>query len=519
MLVGILMVFPAMAAMPFPSKDDPTPVIAVPVQSATAVPAQATAQPPAAVDPARIATAPDPAGLILPAVTVTAAQGVSAPAAALPVPMTAASKAPYNIQFDTTGTTKIKITWSAADGEPWVFNIFRKISAEKEFIPVNTEPLKVTVYVDAAIKTATAYDYKIEATDNSGNAYMSDVKQVNSAGLGLPQKPFTFKTFQNIEKVTIKWSAGSRGSFDISGYNLYRGKTADKMEFFKFLKPSATLYDDEKVEPAIKYFYRMTAVDVAGYESDPTDTEAVIPFPRPRTGLVLMGTGFRNNITDNFGINADFLFTYYIGSIFSDFLGKGDSLGPLSIVLFTGDIKGTIFNEFEQWPSLALGFTYTVLLQINLSGSDTTSASATFNSKTPINQMYGLYLAASKKVIWDNTLHIGGMTGFGKNGQTDFMSYLSGYINTDPLTGNVKLSNYAYYLGFSRPIFGKSDIKVEVIVPVESNKNPFFPNYYLINTRVANLTSFDLSYFHFPGGSAILGFINFRFSVYPNPYK
>lgn len=463
---------------------------------------------------------PDRSTIAAEPLTWTAAAGITLPAG---ITGTGKTKSPYNIGVDISGVTKIKLSWEPGEGGPWVYNVWRKLQAEKEFLMINTEPVKVTAYVDAAIKTSTAYEYRIEGTDNSGNAHMSDIRQVNSAGLGLPQKPYTFKTFQNIEKVTIKWSAGTKGSFDITGYNLFRGKTPDKMEMFKFIKADKTIYDDEEVEPAIKYYYKMKAIDAGGYESEFTETEAAVPFPKPRTGLILMPSAYRNNIFDNFGLNADFLFTYYIGSIVSDYNRIGETLNPLSVILFTGDVKGTVINEFEQWPSLGLGFTITLLMQYDLGGSGASGGGAiiTEANKDLLTTMYGFYVVASKKLIWENTLHLGGMSGIGQNAQTRFMSYLSPYLNDDPKKGevNVKQSNYAYFFGFGRPLWGKTDLKVEVIVPVEANLNPLFPNYYLINTRLENFFQFDLSYFHFPGGSAILGYINFRFSVYPNPYK
>jgi hypothetical protein len=449
--------------------------------------------------------------------------------------VTAKDLSPKNIQFDTSDPMSIKISWVKTYDDPVYYNVFRNLVGGSQS-RINVDAFVNTGYVDSNLQTATAYEYQVEALDLSKTSYKSEKKQVSSSGLKLPQKPATFQPYQDVENVVLKWTAGANGSFPVSGYNLYRGKTPDKMEKLKFLSSSVLRYDDSDVESAIKYYYKMRAIDIKGYESDPTDTMPVVPFPPTRTGLVLMPTGFRNNIYDNLGLNADFIFSYYIGSIYSKFdIGRGpetSTLKPLSVILFTGDVKGTMFNEFESWPSLGLGFAYTILMQYNLGGSEATGFSQTFTMKDSVKKMYGFYLTGSKKVAWDTSLHLSALAGLGNSGlgrsgesQTGFMVYLSPYLTHDAAAQGVggstyvKPSNYAYSIGFSRPILTRMGIKIEYIVPVESNRNPVLPDYYLINTHIDRFINFDLGYFHYPGGCAVLGYISLRFTVFPNPYK
>ncbi|HRU38858.1 MAG TPA: hypothetical protein P5511_03195 [Candidatus Goldiibacteriota bacterium] len=456
----------------------------------------------------------------VPVTRVSTALGGDASAA---VPQVAASfVAPQKISADMSRITSILLSWENSWPKPVEYRLFRREAGKGEFIAINAEPIKVTAYTDAAVRTSTAYEYRLDAADNEGNTGSSTVLTVMTAGFVPPQKPFMFKAFQDVENVALKWSQAGRGSFEIAGYSLYRGKTSDKMEKYRFYDAKSTKADDPDVEPAIRYYYRMTSVDSEGNESEPTDIESVVPFPKPRTGLILTGTGYRNNIFDNLGFNADFVFTYFIGSIVEEYNRQSKTLKPVSVLLFTGDAKATVINEFEDWPSLGLGFTYTLLLNYDLGGSGASGAGATISesNKESMKTMYGFYAVASKKIIWENTLHAGFMAGLGQNGQTKFMSYLTPYVaDAEDGAEGIRPSNYAYYLGFGRPLFGNLGIKAEVIVPVESNKNALFPNYYLINTHIENFIRFDFSYMHFPGGYSLLGYINFRFSVYPNPYK
>jgi hypothetical protein len=98
-------------------------------------------------------------------------------------------------------------------------------------------------------------------------------------------------------------------------------------------------------------------------------------------------------------------------------------------------------------------------------------------------------------------------------GPMGFTPHLSKYIEPDDY------GDSAYFFGISRPLFDRMGIKIEYIVPHQANDNALMPDYYMINTHVDRLINFDIGYFHFPGGYAWMGYINFRFTVFPNPYK
>ncbi|MCE5300985.1 MAG: hypothetical protein LLG37_08980 [Spirochaetia bacterium] len=453
-----------------------------------------------------------------------------------PEALTKAAWTPKNIYVDTSLINAVRLRWETGQKENIYYNVYRSFG--RDYIPQTPSPLTVTVFVDVNILSATAYHYRIDSADLSGNVYQSDTVTVTTPDILPPYPPANFKAYQDVQQVVLKWTGAPQGSFPLSTYNVYRGRSADKLELIKVLSAAKNAYNDEDVEGGIKYFYAMTAADIKGGESRKTEAQGVVPFPPSQTSVVLMPTGFRNNIFDNYGLNIDAGFAYYIGSIFGQhdvggYGSKTDTFAKNGIWLLSVDAKWSFFNPFENWPSLALGVDYTLLLRDKIGSSETTNAGATFSTKDSVLGLQYMFASASKKAFWETTVHAGYSLGFklykddkGK-GAAGYIPYLVNTIlgseavdSASAETGErVIEARNAYYLGFSRPFFGKMGLKAEYLVPVDMNKNFALPNTYIINTHIDRFINFDLAYLHYDGGYAWLGYINLRFSIFPSPYK
>jgi len=434
----------------------------------------------------------------------------------------------FNIIFDTSAVNSIKIQWQKPGEQGFYYNIYRKISSaagSADFIKINTQNVNENIYVDTNITSNTTYIYQIEAVDSFNTKTLSETVQITSPSIILPYKPNNFKARQDIEKVSLVWDASMKGSFEIVGYNIYRGKTKEDIKFYKFIK-GQTKYNDEEVEPAIRYFYFISAVDAQGNESEKTEIQNVVPFPAQRTGLVTMPTGYRNNIFDNFGLNADILFTYIIGSINGEHtdedIKKTDGMGKIGVSLLTADVKWTFINDFDFPASFGVGGIYTLLFKDSLGASSVSGIEKTFTKDSTLVQMYGGYLASSIKTIYNINFHLGAMLAPEGYLPVSFMGWLSSYISSEETGQNyIKPSSFAYFIGMDRriPFFEKLPFRIEYLVPWQSNEKPLMPDYYLINTFIDRFINFNIGYFHFPGGYSWIGYINFRFTVFPNPYK
>jgi hypothetical protein len=516
-----------------------TAVIPAP-STTTAIPQAATITAAAPVSGTVSAAVPQPvtgsASQFIPlAVTQGSQTGASQVTGQAAVTYTAWTLAPDNINFDISGVISIKLSWDAKVKENVYYNVYRSTSSL--FVKVNDTKFAKTEYIDSKITSITVYYYTVEALDLSNNAYMSVTRQVKSSDNIKPNPPQGFKAYQDVQQIVLKWQQTSKTSYMVSGYNLYRGKTEEKQDFLKFVPYTKTAYNDDDVDSAVRYYYKLSTVDMGGQESKLSDVTQTMAYPPSRTGLILMPTGYRNDIKDNYGLNVDVGFSYYIGSIYGmhdvEPDGKGDdSIKKMGIWLLNLDAKYTFLNEYEKWPSLGLGFSYSILLQDSIGGnSDTRSKQATFAVGQSVLSIDGLYLTASKKLPMDNTVHAGysmGMKLKGSNGNgiADFMPYLASSFVTPMASRSVDTSldlRNAYFLGYSRPLFSKMGVRVEYIVPVDVNRsinrNPILPDNYLINTHIDRLFNFDIGYLHYSGGFAWVGYINLRFTVFPSPYK
>ncbi len=497
-----------------------------------------------AVSPVSITGTVSPTGLTLTAVSPVSITGTVSPAgltltAASQVPMVAPPRettqsaddlSPSNINFDTSGLNSIKLTWAPKFKENVYYNVYRS-GAAAEYARLNAAVFEKPEYVDSSITSATSYYYKVEAIDLSGNAYFSATRTVKSADIFMPNMPYGFKAYQDIQSIILKWSMPGQTTYAVSGYNIYRGKTSDKQDFIKFIPAQKSNFSDEDVEPAIRYYYSMATADIKGNESKKSDISSTMAFPPPRTGLVTMTSGYRNNIFDNYGLNVDAGFTYYIGSIVGEHQLGGrkvsDNFSKLGLWLLTVDAKWTFFNEFETWPSVGIGASCSLILKDSIGGnSDVRSKSTSFAVGDSLLTAQGLYVAASKKLMFENTVHAGYSMGINKRGIAGFVPYLaSSFVSSSESTSadtSLDLRN-AYFLGYSRPLINKMGLKVEYVVPVDVNgsinKNPVMPDTYVINTHIDRLINFDIGYIHYRGGYAWVGYINLRFTVYPSPYK
>jgi hypothetical protein len=440
--------------------------------------------------------------------------------------------------FSTGIADTVKLFWEPKNKEAsFKYNIYRTTAVRYE--KINPRQITLTAYADSGITSLTAYSYEIESIDEKGASYMSVTFTVKTPPINFPQMPSGFKAFQDIEAVTLKWSFGGQGSFPVSGYNIYRGKLSDKLDFCKFVPAAKNVYTDNDVVPALRYYYSISAVDIRGHESDQVTAPGVMPFPPPRTNLCIMPTAYRNNIFNNNGFNVDCGFAYYIGTLYGEHnvavLGEGnDTFKKNGVWLLSVDAKYTYFSGFENWwPALGAGVMYSLLMQDSIGGSTSNyqqGVGTSFSTKSSIIGLQGLYLVATKNIGWDFTGDLGYVFGFKmyKGDQGEGLGGYIPYLVSSVLGGGSDLTkdantNYdsknVYYLGFSRPLFGKASVKVEFMVPVEMNDRAYMPSTYIINTHIDRLLNFDIAYMHYSGGFAWLGYYNLRFSVFPSPYK
>jgi hypothetical protein len=244
----------------------------------------------------------------------------------------------------------------------------------------------------------------------------------------------------------------------------------------------------------------------------PTNTPVIA-----RSGLALFPTAYSNGLYRSDGFNLDLLFSYFIGSIVEKQRGQqAEDLNPLRLWLFTLDIKYAWLEESGNVPGFASGMIDTLLLQ---GGSPTSSGTSSGSLKFTAKALGSVYTVASKRLSKNTAVHLGYMRGDlgGIGGGSKFVHRIMPTGNfsdlmvqfADGLSDERGSAPNILYTGFNFKFLG-TPWRFEIIKPFPMAKHP-----YLIDSKIDRLFAFNLSYEHWDGGYALLGYFNFRFTLLP----
>jgi len=125
------------------------------------------------------------------------------------------------------------------------------------------------------------YRYAIVAVDHSRNRSDTVFTRIQIPDLTPPQSPSHIYVNQNDGyRVSVNWSVSPDG--DVVGYRLYRGDDDNpptSKEPHALLPRNVLNFLDEEVVPGMTYQYRVTAVDSAGNQSEPSPVAEIMVRP------------------------------------------------------------------------------------------------------------------------------------------------------------------------------------------------------------------------------------------------
>ncbi|KPK92494.1 hypothetical protein AMJ80_06600 [bacterium SM23_31] len=143
----------------------------------------------------------------------------------------------------------------------------------------------ITEYIDKGLDYATKYYYRVAAYDFSTNeSPISDPvfgTPYNTLPPGIPQNVFVVARNISFPEFEITWNPNNES--DLQGYKIYRGKE------FNFPWDESTLldstaysfYSDIYVFMDTVYYYKITAYDKGGLESQPSNPESDVALSPP----------------------------------------------------------------------------------------------------------------------------------------------------------------------------------------------------------------------------------------------
>jgi hypothetical protein len=182
----------------------------------------------------------------------------------------------------------IKISWQAppanVDGSTPVnllgYNLYRtnRSQTEPAQTPLNSAPLAKTEFNDQSFQFGEEYSYVVRAVSLGTGG--SQVESLNSNSLSItprdtfaPTAPKGLSTNASTQRISLFFAANDER--DVVGYNIFRSPDPNlpKDQWRKLTRnpTDRTTYADDAVEPGVKYYYYINAVDAAGNTSPPSE--------------------------------------------------------------------------------------------------------------------------------------------------------------------------------------------------------------------------------------------------------
>jgi fibronectin type 3 domain-containing protein len=202
---------------------------------------------------------------------------------------------PLNLIADA-GLGYIVLTWDepASDGGSPVTNykVYKGLSpgSESFYIQIGN----ITTYNDSSVLPGITYYYKVSAVNINGEGPQSN--GAHATPPNVPYAPLNLTADSGFGYVQLTWEEPeSDGGAPITNYRIYRGTTSGS-EVFLVMIGNITTYNDTDVLPGVTYYYRVSAVNIAGegpLSNQASVTTPTIPSP-PRSPRISSGDGHVN---------------------------------------------------------------------------------------------------------------------------------------------------------------------------------------------------------------------------------
>ena len=139
----------------------------------------------------------------------------------------------------------------------------------------------VTSHSDTGLASGTTYRYRVVATNAGGESPPSPVASTTTPAAGdltAPTAPTGLKAALAKRKVNLSWSSSTdAGGSGLAGYRVWRATAGSSGPFSPIATTTTASYSDTSVTSKVTYWYRVTAFDGAGNESQPSGVVAAIP--------------------------------------------------------------------------------------------------------------------------------------------------------------------------------------------------------------------------------------------------
>jgi fibronectin type 3 domain-containing protein len=173
----------------------------------------------------------------------------------------------------------VELDWlSNLDTDLLGYNVYRAAAAAGPFTKLNPSPVTASAYVDEEPPPGADLFYYVTAVDTEGlESGPSETVLARLAGDDPPpDRPTGLTATSGPFRVDLNWDSNEEG--DLAGYNVYRALSPagpfGKLNTLLVIPSEYTVFDEFPI--GTEFFFYVTAVDVAGNESNPSDVVSAV---------------------------------------------------------------------------------------------------------------------------------------------------------------------------------------------------------------------------------------------------
>jgi len=190
----------------------------------------------------------------------------------LPIP-------PSNLALSVISQTQINLSWQDNSNNETGFKIERSANDQTNYTQITTVGAGITTYQDNSLSANTTYFYRIRAYNGDGNADFAD-PQTQTTLPNAPTAPSNLSaTPISSTQINLAWQDNANNETE---FKLERSK-GDNTGFAEVatVNKNTTAYEDQNLEPATTYFYRIRAINTGGTSGYSPELQTQTQLPPP----------------------------------------------------------------------------------------------------------------------------------------------------------------------------------------------------------------------------------------------
>ena len=194
-------------------------------------------------------------------------------------------QAPRALSVERIGDGEVWLNWQAADGEDEVlYVVYRSVG---NVAAVAIDSTFETRYKDQGLRYELEYTYRVTAINGGGESNPSNAVSGQPLNSLTPQRPTSVRAVAHhlevLGQLDIALDWADNAETDLAGYRVYRSTEQGFTPTLEHLlmQVSGPGFIDAEIEVGTVYYYRITAIDLGGKESNASEEVSDVALSSP----------------------------------------------------------------------------------------------------------------------------------------------------------------------------------------------------------------------------------------------